>query len=49
MMLLLQCPKCHHKMKYNSRGEYYGKTKKCVYCGKNFTIKEDRILELIKQ
>ncbi|MBI1936258.1 hypothetical protein HYS31_07515 [Candidatus Woesearchaeota archaeon] len=33
-MLLLQCPKCKNKMKYQSKDIYLpGKKKKCVYCG----------------
>ncbi len=44
MELLLRCPKCGQKMKYHTQKEPIGRVKKCVYCGKSFTINRDRIL-----
>lgn len=40
--LLLQCPNCKHRMKYLpiKEGTLFGKKKKCVYCGKNFNVRE---------
>ncbi|MBI2557855.1 hypothetical protein HYW20_00890 [Candidatus Woesearchaeota archaeon] len=33
-MLLLQCPKCKNRMKYQSKDSFLsGKKKRCVYCG----------------
>jgi len=43
MELILRCPKCRQTMKYISRNEAIGKVKKCVYCGKSFTINRERI------
>ncbi|MFP4119260.1 MAG: hypothetical protein ACLFTH_04365 [Candidatus Woesearchaeota archaeon] len=44
MKLLLICPKCRNKMQYENRtGEIIGKNKRCVYCGKSFTINRERI------
>jgi len=37
-MLLLRCPKCHNKMKYQSSGSIAGKRKRCVYCGHSFLV-----------
>ena len=38
-MLLLQCPKCGNRMKYQNRDPYLSdKSKKCVYCNKTFKI-----------
>lgn len=44
MDLILRCPKCRQTMKYQSRGEAIGKVKKCVYCGRSFTINRERIV-----
>ncbi|MGM5480014.1 MAG: hypothetical protein ACQESC_00975 [Nanobdellota archaeon] len=44
MKLLLICPNCRQKMQYHNRTpEVIGKTKKCVFCGRTFTIKRDTI------
>ena len=33
------CPKCGHKMKYqNQTLDLKGKSKRCVYCGRSFTV-----------
>ncbi|MBW2970872.1 hypothetical protein KY320_01795 [Candidatus Woesearchaeota archaeon] len=41
MMLLLRCPQCKQAMKYESRDRmYYNKTKRCVYCGKSFQVRD---------
>jgi hypothetical protein len=42
--MILRCPKCHNKMKYESRNSIIkGKSKACVYCGKNFSVKNNII------
>jgi len=39
MTLLLKCPKCSHKMKYQARNMILtGKRKRCVYCGFSMEI-----------
>lgn len=43
MELILRCPQCRQTMKYIPRGQAIGKVKKCVYCGKSFTINRERI------
>lgn len=45
-MYLVQCPKCHNRMKYNPKGFDYRKAKTCVYCGTRFSIR-DRIVKKI--
>ncbi|MBI2208319.1 hypothetical protein HYU50_02385 [Candidatus Woesearchaeota archaeon] len=41
MMLLLKCPKCKNRMKYNSTGLISEKNKKrCVYCGHSYKVRE---------
>ncbi len=39
-MLLLKCPKCKNKMKYQpaKAGKLSDKTKQCVYCGRAFKV-----------
>ncbi|MCA9477557.1 MAG: hypothetical protein KC535_00225 [Nanoarchaeota archaeon] len=44
MMLILSCPNCRQRMKYQPRKEIIGKKKQCVYCGKTFTVNRDRII-----
>jgi uncharacterized protein YbaR (Trm112 family) len=42
MMLLLKCPKCKNSMKYMPLKQgIIGKSKKCVYCGKNFNVRDN--------
>ncbi|MDP2750683.1 MAG: hypothetical protein Q8O89_07680 [Nanoarchaeota archaeon] len=37
--LLLICPKCKHRMKYQSTtADLAGKSKRCVYCGRSFKV-----------
>ena len=52
MILLVKCPKCNNRMKVQVIGLPVGKTKRCVYCGKSFTIRkqngEDRIIKRIR-
>ncbi len=43
------CDKCHHKQKYQSKGSPYKKSKKCVYCGKYFTIKSDKTDNIVRE
>jgi primosomal protein N' len=38
---ILRCPQCKQRMNYQPRGELIGKKKKCVYCGKSFTVNRD--------
>jgi len=49
---VVRCPKCHHDQKYMPRdGAVKGKSKRCVYCGRNFTLhpnpKKSRIIKEI--
>ncbi len=41
-LYIVQCPQCHHQMKYLplKADTLFGKKKKCVYCGKNFKVRE---------
>lgn len=40
-MLLLQCPHCKNRMKYQSiKGNIAKSRKACVYCGKSFLVKQ---------
>ena len=39
MVVLVQCPRCHNRMKYQSKdGVLEGKTKACVYCGYSMSV-----------
>ena len=41
-MLLLRCPKCGQKMKYNSATPILTKKRKrCVYCGHSFKVTDN--------
>jgi len=45
-VLVLQCPKCKNKMKYQGRTIMIGsKRKACVYCGNSFVVKDNVIRE----
>jgi|SaaInlStandDraft_4_1057021.scaffolds.fasta_scaffold26098_3 hypothetical protein len=48
-MYLVKCPSCKNNMKYQPRGSLDKKKKRCVYCGKSFTIhsnqKKSRIIK----
>lgn len=38
-MLLVRCPACHHDQKYQPNGGPISeKKKRCVYCGRSFTV-----------
>ena len=38
-MFLLKCSSCGNTMKYQPKGgSVIGKKKRCVYCGKTFTV-----------
>ncbi|MFA6888977.1 MAG: hypothetical protein WC254_05785 [Candidatus Woesearchaeota archaeon] len=41
-VFLVQCPQCHNKMKFMpfKIDTLFGKKKRCVYCGKTFSIRE---------
>ncbi|MBW2989264.1 hypothetical protein KY358_03005 [Candidatus Woesearchaeota archaeon] len=40
MILLLRCPRCRNKMKYESRDSILtGKRKLCVYCNHSFKVR----------
>jgi uncharacterized protein YbaR (Trm112 family) len=46
-MLLLRCPACKQQMKCDPKpGELKGKSKRCVYCGRSFSIKGNIISRL---
>ncbi|MFH1506615.1 MAG: hypothetical protein ABIE94_06560 [archaeon] len=52
-MLIVQCPRCKHRMKYQPMGgEITSKVKRCVYCGYSFkvhsSLKTDRIVKVEK-
>ncbi|MEE9525285.1 MAG: hypothetical protein V3V78_01615 [Candidatus Woesearchaeota archaeon] len=41
-MFLIKCPKCKQNMKYQvMKGLVAGKSKRCVYCGRSFQVKEN--------
>ena len=43
-MYLLRCPKCNNNMKYMPAKKNSGvdkKTKKCVYCNRNFKVSKN--------
>ena len=43
-MLLLKCPKCGQKMKYESSDSLLiKKRKRCVYCGHSFKVTDSII------
>ena len=43
----LKCPQCHHHMKYEARDSILtNKIKKCVYCGKNYRVKNNIVKQL---
>jgi len=49
MILLLLCPKCKHRMKYQAKSMILaGKRKRCVYCGKSFGIKSQIVKKVDK-
>ncbi|MCB9358496.1 hypothetical protein H6503_01065 [Candidatus Woesearchaeota archaeon] len=46
---LVRCKKCNNSMKYMTSGpndELSKKTKRCVYCGHTFRVKEGIIKEI---
>lgn len=54
-MLLLQCPKCGNRMRYQENlnsphkaSNIATKSKKCVYCGKTFKI-QGRIVKEVQR
>ena len=48
MLFLVKCPRCGHTMQYQCMTKgIFGKTKKCVYCGKSFSVKE-RVVKRLK-
>ena len=44
MMLLVQCPSCKQLMKYQQQGKDLGR-KKCVFCGKSFSVNRETIIK----
>jgi len=49
MMLLLICPKCKNRMKYQSQDKILtGKRKACVYCGRSFLVRENILKKVDK-
>jgi len=45
---LLLCPKCGNRMKYQTENPTK-KIKKCVYCGKSFTIHTPQKTQILRQ
>jgi hypothetical protein len=46
-MFLLRCPNCKNQMKCNPKGNVLsGKSKRCVYCGKSFSVKNNIIQQI---
>lgn len=44
-IIKIQCPKCKHKQKSLIRdNQIFGKVKRCVYCGKRFTLNKNNFL-----
>ena len=49
MILLLICPKCKNRMKYQSTDTILtGKRKQCVYCGRSFLVRENVLKKVDK-
>lgn len=47
MLFLLKCPGCKNDMKYNARDTIlHNKIKRCVYCGKNYRVKNNILKQL---
>jgi uncharacterized protein YbaR (Trm112 family) len=47
MILLLKCPNCKNNMKYMPlKTGVIGKSKKCVYCGKNYNVRDNILKKL---
>lgn len=47
MILLLKCPKCKNSMKYMPLKQgVIGKSKKCVYCGKSFNVRDNIVKKI---
>jgi hypothetical protein len=46
-MILLQCPKCGNRMKYQPKDKFLSSKKKaCVYCGHSFKVSEHIIKKI---
>ncbi|MBI3036849.1 hypothetical protein HYY73_03820 [Candidatus Woesearchaeota archaeon] len=51
-MLLLECPRCHNRMKYqpakagSGDGDVFKKVKKCVYCNFSFNVNKSVVQKL---
>ncbi|MBW2967787.1 hypothetical protein KY362_04835 [Candidatus Woesearchaeota archaeon] len=44
--VLLNCPKCGHQMKYHTDTRILsGKRKRCVFCGKSISVKDNVLKE----
>ena len=43
MKLKLKCPNCRQKMLYEGKENTKNKRKKCVYCGKSFSVNYENI------
>ncbi len=44
---LVKCPSCGNKMKYHSTTKILsGKKKRCVYCGRSFSVKDHVLNEI---
>jgi len=49
-MFRLLCPNCKNYLNYQPlKAEISDKRKRCVYCGKNFTVKNQIIKEFSKR
>ena len=48
MTFKVRCPRCQHFMMYNPIRPGKRMIKKCVYCGRSFTVNRDTIHSRIK-
>ncbi len=48
MIILVRCPHCKQRMRYQPQNNLISKRKTCVYCGRSFAINEDTVIKIEK-
>jgi len=49
MMYLVVCPQCRNHMKYDTKDTLLAKkVKRCVYCGRSFSVRQNLLQTLPK-